>query len=247
LGCSGSWRGPPRTLVDAKPALLFPIVAAIRTEADQSQMRDYYVKLLASMMDRERQQDVHPSFPRLLQELSPLDAMMLQIMPYGTEVSLPDGLGTPPYRFSSGLVATWETWKQGEANVGRFRFFRRVEKQRPEAIGKTAFSGKGSDHKGFLEIVLPQEPLFRDRGLAWSNLERLGLASRHEEEDTRGNLQEHFAREPAALGHIKSLLIGDQFFGADMYFRTKLGRGFARCCVPAYTGKTKWHPFQEEE
>jgi hypothetical protein len=236
---------PPERLVKAKPVVLRATVAAIGAEDDKSEMRGYYVKLLASMMDRELQHVVHPAFPRLLQELSPLDALLLQVTPYGSEVSLPEGFEQPPYVFTSGLVVTWETWKQGDANVGRWRGFLKVGKQQPEAVGNATFVGKGSDHVGFLEIVLPQEPLFRDKGVAWSNLERLGLTALHREKDIKtGNFKPHFWNEPAVLDQISGLLVGDLFFGAQMYHRTELGRAFAYCCIPEFTGGTKWHPFQ---
>lgn len=238
---------PPERRVEAKPALLNATVAAIGAEDDHSELRDNYVRLLASMIDCERQGDVHRAFPQLLKEMSPLDALLLQITPYGAEVGLPVGLEQPSYHFSSGLVATWETWKAGKVDVGRYRFFCRVKKQRPEALGKSSFVGKASDHAGFLELILPQKPLFQDKSLAWHNLERLRLVSRVDAKDARGNLQEHFWSEPDALNHIKSLIIGDTFFGAHMYVRTELGRSFARCCVPVYAGDAKWHPVERPE
>ena len=57
---------PPERLTAPNPAQLRAVATAIGTEADESQLRDFYVKLLSKMMDKEFQQIVHPSIPRLL-------------------------------------------------------------------------------------------------------------------------------------------------------------------------------------
>jgi hypothetical protein len=126
--------------------------------------------------------------------------------------------------------------------MGRYRFFHQVVKRRPETIGKTFFVGKVGDHAGFLELILPQQPLFRDKGIGWHNLSRLRLALKHDAKDVRGNLKEHFWNEPEVLGHLKSLCSRSPNSLNDMYFRTELGRSFAECCVPSYKGETRWHP-----
>lgn len=235
---------PPERLIEAKPGLLRDVIQAVAVEDDQSEMRNNYVKLLASMMDSDRQKDVHPAFPKLLRELSSLDALLLQITPYGSEVRLPNGFEQPTYKFSSGLVATWETWQEQGQTVGKYRFFCQIKKRPLEENGKTVGSKKSDEHMGFVEIELEQSQLFRDKGLGWHNLQRLGLVSEHRESDLSGKLVELFYRDPEALRQIKGISRNpDFFFGQRMYHRTELGRAFAKCCTPVYTGEQIWHSF----
>ncbi len=226
----------------ARSGIVEPCRFFVAVEDDQSEMRNNYVTLLASMMDRDRQKDVHPAFPKLLRELSPLDALLLQITPYGSEVRLPNGFEKPTYKFSSGLVATWETWQEQGQTVGKYRFFCQIKKRPLEENGKTVGIKKSDEHMGFVEFELEQSQLFRDKGLGWHNLQRLGLVSEHRENDLSGKRVELFYRDPEALRQIKGISRNpDLFFGQLMYYRTELGRAFAKCCTPVYTGEQIWH------
>jgi len=147
---------PPDRQVPAKPALLNAAVAAIGVEEDDSEMRSYYVKLLASLMDRDREKDVHPAFPRLLQELSPLDAMLFQMMPGPNGARLPDGMGNPTYSLQSVLAQTLEPSQGSGHHDKQQRFFIPTIKLIESSTHLTPTGTpvfRRTEHCGFLEII----------------------------------------------------------------------------------------------
>ena len=233
---------PPERLTAPNPAQLRAVATAIGTEADESQLRDFYVKLLSKMMDKEFQQIVHPSIPRLLQDLSPLDALLLQITGQGSEVDLPNECEISDYQLSPSLVATWDAWEEGGIGVGIYRFFRKVHRLLPKEPDCPPNSGRGSEHAGFLELILPQRPLFEDQGISFGNLSRLGLAHDEPEKIVLGTPYSHFSGDIPVAQHFASLFRNHQLVVANFYYRTSLGRRFAECCIPKYEGKTIWHP-----
>jgi hypothetical protein len=270
---------PPQRRVDAKPALLNAVVAAIGVEEDGSAIRANYTKLIASMIDSDRQQDLHPAFPRIVQELSARDALLLQIMPDGNGIILPEPLAGKNARFSTGLVQTMENFTDESGSGQRQRFFVGVAKARDDDRSvlpvSEARAHDEEDHLGLLEFIIPVH--FGPDEVHLDNLLRLQLATEAERKSyfstamsmmnvvspTYPNtiifsnpLEEHkehdafidsfyiFSSRRATGRHLKSLM-APQATSSAIYTvasRTELGRIFARCCIPDYSGETVWHP-----
>ena len=236
---------PNDRLVVPEPKLLRKTLEGIATESDDSPMRNSYVQLLSRMLDDNHSATVHPAFPGILQELSALDATLLQITPYGNEMSLPGGLDPDKYCFHSGLVAGWDSWKQDDKPVGQYRFFRQVQGPARRSFGTREIIEGSYEHVGFVEINIPQDVLFRDRGVAWLNLERLRLAKEDRPVDGHDNILDLFHNDGRAQKQLESLSMSPKFvFGYKMFFRTELGKAFAKCCVPPYSSDYCWYPDQ---
>jgi hypothetical protein len=73
-------RVPAERQIDAQANIVASTMDAIRFEDDTSNFKDYYVKLLASCVDRDSRSTLHPAFPGILRDLSPLDAQILRLV-----------------------------------------------------------------------------------------------------------------------------------------------------------------------
>jgi len=241
---------PPERRVDAKPALLNSLVMAIGVEEDGSEMRQNYVKLLASLMDGDRQNDLHPAFPRLLQELSAWEALLLQIAPPDNGIVPPSGATESEIALNDQLFHTIEDWHEGDTHFQEQRFF---IQGRPASVPRNfgLFTQEEwkkyekSQHFGFLEIMLPPQRSHVAAATQWINLERLRLVKIFEKPaGDFGSLLDYLEYQPTASEHMKRLLRPEpaHSFIAYAVSRELLGQLFSRCCVPAFAGETRWHP-----
>jgi Abortive infection alpha len=264
---------PPERRVEAKPALLNAVVAAIGVEEDDSAIRATLTKLIASMVDRDRQQDLHPAFPRIAQELSARDALLLQIMPHGNGIVLPEALANKNVLLSTGLIQTLENFTDASGSGQRQRFFVGVSKARDDdrsvLLTAEARAHDEEDHLGLLEFIIPVH--FGPGEIHLDNLLRLQLATQAERKSHFSSVmsppyqntiflpilnvdQEEpdefidrfyiFSSRRATGRHLKSLM-SPQAASSAIYTvasRTELGRIFARCCIPDFSGETVWQP-----
>jgi hypothetical protein len=243
---------PAERRVDAKPGLLNAAIAAIGVEEDDSALRGNYIRLLASLMDADRQNDLHPAFPRLVQELSPRDAMLLQITPSGNGIVLPDHVAGPNVRVVGGLIQVLENWTEGGERFQRQRFFVKIVQGEPSMGFRVLTRDQTAEedareHLGFLEFLPPSSMMFAADEVQWSNLERLRLVHHEERPDPDillGFKGEFFEWQQTTHSHLWKLLTphGEESAIFQITRRGELGIVFARCCVPDYAGDLRWHP-----
>jgi hypothetical protein len=204
---------PPERLAPANPAILAETIRRISIEADDSQMRAFYVKLLASLMDREVQPMVRPLFTRLLAELSPGDALLFQICapPGRCQQAVPQRGDAPHIRLSDALGVSIPQGVEGQVHL----YYSGVIDDRARA----------SPEVGVLELV-PAAPLAGvNVALSLLMLQRAELI-----------------RKVAGWWENPSFhaqLWGAST--TSFYSRTALGIPFARCCVPEFDGVVNWH------
>ncbi len=70
-------RVPEDRQVGAHPSIAMPVLERIGYEDDDSILREMYVNLLARSIDKERQGEAHPAFARIIEQLSPDEAMIM--------------------------------------------------------------------------------------------------------------------------------------------------------------------------
>ena len=73
---------PAKRLVEPKMRIIGPAVEASKYYIEEEDCREMFAKLIASSCDSETADLVHPSFPGIIQQLSPEDARFLQIFTY---------------------------------------------------------------------------------------------------------------------------------------------------------------------
>lgn len=70
-------RIPPENIIAPSPRIVLPTLQGASV-SEERELREIYAKLLASSMDSKKADKVHPSFPRLLDQLSADDARLLK-------------------------------------------------------------------------------------------------------------------------------------------------------------------------
>ena len=73
---------PTVRLVEPKMRIIGPAIEASKYFIEEEDCREMFAKLIASSCDSETADMVHPSFPGIIQQLSPKDARFLQIFTY---------------------------------------------------------------------------------------------------------------------------------------------------------------------
>lgn len=227
---------PPERRKPAKPGILQAVAEAVAVEEDDSEMRAYYLKLLASMIDSECQGIVHPAFPKIVRELSPLDASLLQITPNDREGALPVGIDESSHMFGVGLFSV------RDLKLKARRLVRPIKRCLRNPVNPNRNTDNG--HAGLVEFVLPHALDSDSLAIGWANLQRLRLVRSHEVPQKAGVVAEPHWPGVSTIQHLKTLFGLDAytFSTTRLYTRTELGQVFARCCVPGFTGKTEWYP-----
>ncbi len=75
---------PAERLTEPKMRIIGPAVEASKYFIEEEDCREMFAKLIASSCDSETANLVHPSFPGIIQQLSPGDARFLQIFTYNS-------------------------------------------------------------------------------------------------------------------------------------------------------------------
>ena len=189
---------PPERRVEAKPAILNETIAAIGVQEDTSEMRRYYVRLLASLIDEEQQDGLHPAFPRILAELSAIDAFLLQITPYVggfvPDFWSPDGMDPrEELRFGSGVIDV--------SSAVRERLFVKLDRRKFRGVDQPAKTE--TTHVGFIEIPAPP-PMNYDDLARWSNLLRTNLVKEHQPPGEEGMFDDD-GQADSHLAEIRSI------------------------------------------
>ncbi|MDH6430287.1 MULTISPECIES: DUF4393 domain-containing protein [unclassified Paenibacillus] len=84
---------PQERLVEPALNIVGPTLEAAKYHIEDKELRDLFAQLIASSMDSNTQELVHPAFVEIIKQLSPFDALILQILnenkhwPFATIVS----------------------------------------------------------------------------------------------------------------------------------------------------------------
>ena len=79
---------PAERQIDASPSIAGPVLLELRHQEEQSRIADLYVNLLRRAIDRDRQEEAHPAFVKIIGQLSPEEAMILRFVASETIVTL---------------------------------------------------------------------------------------------------------------------------------------------------------------
>lgn len=72
----------PEKIVPAEPYVAVPTIQAISYCMDCEELRDLFASLLASSMNIDKKDNVHPSFVELIKNMSPLDAKIFKFLSF---------------------------------------------------------------------------------------------------------------------------------------------------------------------
>lgn len=70
-------RVPEERQIEASPSTAIPILLALRYMEDDNPLTEMYLSLLSKAIDKEGVGDVHPAFSKIIEQLSPDEAMIL--------------------------------------------------------------------------------------------------------------------------------------------------------------------------
>jgi hypothetical protein len=70
---------PPERIAEPQPHVVEPIYRGLVLRTEDDLLRSMFKRLLRQAFDRELQQDLHPAFTKLLNEISPDEALLLYI------------------------------------------------------------------------------------------------------------------------------------------------------------------------
>lgn len=72
-----SERVPEKNLVEGRPEIIGPVIEGIRYVDPDSLVGELFTQLLAGSVDKEKQDSMHPAFPKIIQQLSHDEAVIL--------------------------------------------------------------------------------------------------------------------------------------------------------------------------
>lgn len=73
-------RVPEKQRIRPAPQILGPILEGIKYEPESTTIFEMFSQLLSRAMDRERVEEAHPSYPILIKQLSPDEALFLNLL-----------------------------------------------------------------------------------------------------------------------------------------------------------------------
>lgn len=73
---------PPEQQQEAAPEIAGPVLEAIRFVGDDNPLMELYLNLLRRAIDKERANEAHPAFPKIIEQLSPDEAKILFLVRY---------------------------------------------------------------------------------------------------------------------------------------------------------------------
>lgn len=68
---------PPQELQEPKLSVLGPTLEASKFYFEEKPLREMFAALAAASLDKRKERDLHPSFPEIIKQMSPLDAQNL--------------------------------------------------------------------------------------------------------------------------------------------------------------------------
>lgn len=78
---------PPEALREPKLSILGPTLEASKYYFEEEPLRDMFASLAAASMDRRKERDLHPSYPEIIKQMSPLDAKNLSLIHSQTPIA----------------------------------------------------------------------------------------------------------------------------------------------------------------
>lgn len=89
-------RVPEERQVEARPSVALPVLMNLRYMEDDNPLTELYLNLLARAIDKERQSEAHPGFVRIIEQMSPDEAMVMYAFKHiGQEHLIIDPTVTP--------------------------------------------------------------------------------------------------------------------------------------------------------
>lgn len=73
-------RVPEERQVEAPPSIALPVLLSLRYMEDDNLLTELFLNLLARAIDKERQGEAHPAFARIIEQLSPDEAMVMLVL-----------------------------------------------------------------------------------------------------------------------------------------------------------------------
>lgn len=70
-------RVKPENLTEGQPELVIPILEGLSYSSEDSILTEMFVELLSASVDKSRQSLAHPAFPKIIQQISPDEAVIL--------------------------------------------------------------------------------------------------------------------------------------------------------------------------
>lgn len=68
---------PEERQIEAAPSIAIPVLLALRQTEDESPLIDLYLNLLRRAIDKDRVQEAHPAFAKLIEQMSPDEAVFM--------------------------------------------------------------------------------------------------------------------------------------------------------------------------
>ena len=90
-------RIPEDKIVEPEPYVAVPAIQQLSYSLDSEELRELYANLLASSMNSDKKNDVHPAFVDIIKQLTPSEAKLLSCIygcPYSSVLLKNDGLYT---------------------------------------------------------------------------------------------------------------------------------------------------------
>jgi len=73
-------RVPEERHVEAPPSIALPVLLSLRYMEDDNPLTELFLNLLARAIDKERQGEAHPAFVRIIEQMSPDEAMLIHLL-----------------------------------------------------------------------------------------------------------------------------------------------------------------------
>ena len=70
---------PPESIKEPKISILGPTLEASKFYFEEDSLREMFAALAAATLDARKERDLHPSYPEIIKQMSPLDAVNLSL------------------------------------------------------------------------------------------------------------------------------------------------------------------------
>ncbi len=142
---------PPEQIVTPNPSVAVPALEAMRYTAHEPSLRELFANLLATAMDKDTSEKIHPAFVEIIRQMTPDEARIFRIVaatrfqafPVARIDFFPGHIKNVPYPSFKKLaeaahVSNLDLLPSGLGNLGRLGIIDITEEE--EAIELTAYS-----------------------------------------------------------------------------------------------------------
>lgn len=105
---------PPEEIAPPEAYIAVPTIQALSYSMDSEQLREMYANLLAKSMNVKSKHFVHPSFPEMIKQMSPIDACILEHISTTANCGIIDLISQSHYNKE---WKVFETYKILETNI----------------------------------------------------------------------------------------------------------------------------------